>query len=81
MLTSYGRRLERALLLARGAAAAAAAASSGLCGGIEAALHGLSAGFFLGLSGQNSLEHKLHVTAGVHACRRTVDKRQNSTPA
>ena len=37
--------LERALLLARGAAAAAAA-SSGLCGGIEAALHGLSAGFF-----------------------------------
>ena len=38
--------LERALLLGRGAAAAAAAASSGLCGGIEAALHGLSAGFF-----------------------------------
>jgi len=47
--------LERALLLVRGAAADAAA-SSGLCGGIEAALHGLSAGFFLGLSGQNALD-------------------------
>jgi hypothetical protein len=42
--------LVRALLLARGAAAAAAAASSSLCGGIEAALHGLSAGFFFSVS-------------------------------
>jgi hypothetical protein len=41
----------------------------------------MSAGFFLGLSGQSALEHKLHVTAGAHACRRTIGIRQNAAPA
>ena len=71
------------MMLARGAAAAAAAASSGLYGGIEVALRGLSAGCFSRSQRPEfpTLEHKLHVTAGAHTCRRTVGKRQNAVPA